>query len=164
MRLKFVLAVTIVAVMALGGVAMGQRGNSFATSDFVAELSGDNEVSFVVTDASGEAKFTVDGDRILFELEVEDGTNMFGAAGAHIHCAPAGENGPVVVFLAAQVPGGFDGDIEVKATFDADNIVNTSCGGTIAELVEQMEAGNTYVNVHSTQNPGGEIRGQIEEG
>lgn len=162
MRLKFVLVMTVAALIALGGVALGQKGNSFATADFVAELSGDNEVPPVSTDATGEAKFTVDGNEVHFELEVEDGENVFGAAGAHIHCAPEGANGPVVVFLAGAVPGGFDGDIEVKATFDGDNIVNTVCGATIAELVESMESGDAYVNVHSTQNPGGEIRGQIE--
>ena len=163
MRLKLILVMTVVAVMALGGVALAQRGQSFADSDFVAVLSGDNEVPPVATDATGEAKFTVDGDEIHFELEVEDINNAFGAAGAHIHCGQPGVNGPVVVFLAAQVPGGFDGDIEVKATFDEINIVNAACGATIAELVASIEAGNAYVNVHTTQNPGGEIRGQIEE-
>ena len=34
-------------------------------------------------------------------------------------------------------------------------------GMTILDLVAQMEAGQTYVNVHTVENPGGEIRGQI---
>jgi hypothetical protein len=160
MRLKLVLVMTVVAVIALGGVAMGQGGDS----DFVAELSGDNEVPPVETRATGVATFNRVGGGIHFELKVEDGRNLFGAAGAHIHCAPAGENGPVVVFLAGAVPGGFDGDVEVKATFDEANIVDTSCGATLRELIQSMRDGNTYVNVHTTQNPGGEIRGQIEEG
>lgn len=162
MRLKLVIVMTVVAMIALGGVAMGQ-GDSLATADFVAELSGDNEVPPVETDATGVAKFKRHHGQIHFELEVEDGSNLLGAAGAHIHCAPAGENGPVVVFLAGAVPGGFDGDIEVKAAFDADNIVNTSCGATLRQLIQSMRDGNTYVNVHTTQSPGGEIRGQIEE-
>jgi hypothetical protein len=35
-------------------------------------------------------------------------------------------------------------------------------GKTLDDLLEQMRAGNTYVNVHTKAHPGGEIRGQIE--
>ena len=84
-------------------------------------------------------------------------------AGAHIHCAPEGENGPVATFLAGAFPGGLDGKVEIEATLTDANIINPACGSTLAELVQAMEAGNTYVNVHSAANPGGEVRGQIEE-
>jgi len=63
------------------------------------------------------------------------------------HCAPAGANGPVVAFLAAPVPGGFHGNVDV--------------GAAVAELVDAMAAGDTYVDVHSPAFPGGEVRGQI---
>ncbi len=33
---------------------------------------------------------------------------------------------------------------------------------TINDLLDEMQRGNTYVNVHTVANPGGEIRGQIE--
>lgn len=131
---------------------------------FKTELSGANEVPPVTSAASGEAKFIVNADSIDFELEIDDATDLLGANGAHIHCAPAGENGPVVVFLAAAVPGGFDGHIEVKATVTEANIVDDECGATLDELVESMRDDNTYVNVHSPEHPGGEIRGQIHGG
>jgi hypothetical protein len=35
-------------------------------------------------------------------------------------------------------------------------------GKTIADLVADIKAGNAYVNVHTTEHPGGEIRGQIQ--
>jgi hypothetical protein len=41
------------------------------------------------------------------------------------------------------------------------NITNALCGATIADLVQSMQDGTTYVNVHTVVNPGGEIRGQI---
>lgn len=154
-----VTVVTVVGTVAIAGAAYG--GSPFRDATFVAELSGEEEVPPVATDASGEAKFEVDGDVLLFELEIQDAVDLLGAAGAHIHCAPAGENGPVVAFLAGVVPGGFDGTIGVKASLTDDNIVNSACGGTIGELVASMSAGGTYVNVHSPEHPGGEIRGQI---
>lgn len=150
-------------VGASGAAAGDGDPQTFEDAEFKAELSGDEEVPPVETDASGEAKFVVNADEtaISFELEIEDATDILGAAGAHIHCAPAGENGPVVVFLAGAVPGGFDGDVKLKATLTAANIVNDACGSTITELVQSMRDGNTYVNVHSPAHPGGEIRGQI---
>ena len=117
----------------------------------------------VVTATSGEAKFEVNEaqTKIEFELEIEDAVDILAAAGAHIHCAPAGLNGPVVVFLAGAVPGGFDGEVEIEATVTDANIINPACGSTIAELVQSMIGGQTYVNVHSAAHPGGEVRGQI---
>jgi hypothetical protein len=64
--------------------------------------------------------------------------------------------------LAGPVPGGFDGKVRVQGTLTDANIVNTACGSTISEIVDSMLAGNAYVNVHSAANPGGEVRGQIE--
>lgn len=94
-------------------------------------------------------------------MKITNGNDILGVAGAHIHCAPAGANGPVVAFLAAPVPGGFDGKVDVGATLTNANIINPACGATVAELLDAMAAGDTYVNVHSPAFPGGEVRGQI---
>ena len=146
--------------------ALAVSGGAYADSlEFEAELSGDEEVPPVVTDAEGDAKFEVNSDltEIEFEFEVKDGVGILGAAGAHIHCAPLGEEGPVVVFLAGDAPpAGFQDKVEMKGTFTAEQITNDACGGTIEALVEAMRLGDTYVNVHSIANPGGEVRGQIE--
>ncbi len=132
--------------------------------EFKAELSGDQEVPPIDTDTTGEAEFEVNEDltKIDFKLEIEDAVDILAVAGAHIHCAPEGQNGPVVAFLVGVVPPvGFDGDVEIEATLTTANILNPACGATVAELVDSMLAGATYVNVHSVANPGGEIRGQI---
>lgn len=131
--------------------------------EFEAELSGDQEVPPVATEAEGEAEFEVNEDmtEIKFKLKVKETVGMLGAAGAHIHCAPEGENGPVVVFLAGEVPGGFVEEFETEAVVTDINIINDACGSTIAELTEAMVNGDTYVNVHSTDFPAGEVRGQI---
>lgn len=149
------------AVVAVSGVLMGAGGGS--GRNFHADLSGDQEVPPIVTDTSGKANFHADRGEteIRFRLSVKNGDGVLGAAGAHIHCAPAGQNGPVVAFLAAAVPGGLDGKVDIRATLTDANIVNAACGATVAELLDSMQAGNTYVNVHSSDHPGGVVRGQI---
>lgn len=141
----------------------GAGANADDELEFEAELSGANEVPPVETEAVGEAEFEVDEDfsEIKFKLKVKEVDGILGVAGAHIHCAPHGENGPVVVFLAGAVPGGFVDEVEVEATFTDANVINDACGANVMELVESMLDGNTYVNVHSPDFPGGEVRGQI---
>jgi len=134
-----------------------------AAGDFKAELTGAEEVPPVETETTGEAKFELNEEmtEMEFELEIDKGVGILGAAGAHIHCAPAGVNGPVAAFLAGAVAGGFNGDLEIKATLTDANVLATACGASLAELIDSMEAGDTYVNVHSIDFPGGEVRGQI---
>lgn len=135
--------------------------------EFSARLTGDQEVPPVDTQTKGKASFEVNEDytKINYELKVKtrgmDTVGLLGVAGAHIHCAPAGQNGPVVAFLAGVVNGGLDGRVEFSATLTDANIVDDTCGATIADLVNSMSSELTYVNVHSLANPSGEVRGQI---
>lgn len=158
MKKLAILLATLLAVAVL--VAAGNDGPSFK-----ATLTGDAEVPPVATDTSGKATFHANEDEteIRYTLKVKDGIDILAVAGAHIHCAPAGSNGPVIAFLAGAHPGGLDGKLKVSATLTDANIINpaTGCGATIAELLDAMAAGDTYVNVHSAANPGGEVRGQI---
>jgi len=48
----------------------------------------------------------------------------------------------------------------VQGTFDFSNI-NLASGITWSLLLDPMRHGNTYVKVHTTGNPAGELRGQI---
>lgn len=151
--------ITLVLAMLLATSAWGKGAVNFRV-----ELSGANEVPPVETDTSGSAILHVDRalTEIRFKLDVRDGNKVLGVAGAHLHCAPAGENGPVVAFLAGMAPPGFDGDVQIRATLNDDSIINDACGADITALVESMLDGNVYVNVHDPDNPGGVIRGQVE--
>jgi len=139
--------------------------------EFKADLTGDQEVPPVVTNTTGEieVEFNDDLTEAEFELEVRDGVAV---TQAHLHCAPAGVNGPVMAFLFGFVPGGFDvdGDLAEFTLTDA-NIaaVGADCVPTIgmainniADLAQAMQDGNIYANVHSVANPPGEVRGQLE--
>lgn len=151
-----------IKVLTCFGFACALSTNTAADELFKADLSGDQEVPSVVTAASGMAMFRLDKSETSIEIQLRVNKGV-AVTQSHIHCAPAGENGPVVVFLAGLHAAGLDVDGKwVSNAFLTDgSIVNTACGATIEELAQSMRTGNTYVNVHSHAFPGGEIRGQI---
>jgi hypothetical protein len=155
--LRFVIALIALALVAAPAAAAGHR--------FVAPLSGDEEVPPVETRATGVATFKLsrDGSEMSFRLIV---ANIENVTQAHIHLGPPGVNGPVVVWLypegppPAPIPGRFQGVLST-GTFTEADLVGPLEGESFADLLDEMRAGNTYVNVHTLQHPPGEIRGQI---
>ena len=147
------------AVLLAAGLALGACED--ATEDqevFVTTLSGSNEVPARSTGASGASQIIIDGDRVHYSVEIDDINNVFAA---HIHTAASGVNGPVRVtfFNTAQSTALSTADKHILAegTFTAADVAGIS----FADLLAAIRAGNTYVNVHTTQFPGGEIRGQL---
>lgn len=133
--------------------------------NFRTHLKGENEVPSVDTNAQGQATFMLsqDGESIHYKLIV---ANIENVLMAHIHNAPAGVNGGVVVWLYPSSPppqlieGRFQG-VLAEGTITADDLVGGLAGQSLEVLLDEMKTGNTYVNVHTSQNPGGEVRGQI---
>ncbi len=132
---------------------------------FKARLVGSEEVPPATTTASGEASFKVtpDESQIIYTLDV---FGLGDITGVHIHCAPRGQNGPVVVNLMTHSqPVHIDGRL-VAGTIRAEHILaaGASCSPnitTLPHLAQAMREGQAYVNVHSTRYPNGEIRGQL---
>jgi hypothetical protein len=115
------------------------------------------------------AKVTIDesGTALHFKLNV---SNLNSAATqAHIHCGPVGANGSVAAFLLHFVATGVDahGRTAAGTITDADILPiadSPVCPGGIADLddlLDQIAAGNAYVNVHTLTSPPGEVRGQL---
>lgn len=146
----------------------GPAAHAAATRNFVAPLSGGEEVPAVATEARGLARFQLSrsGDEIEYRLIV---ANIENVLMSHIHLAPAGQNGGVVVWLYPEGPppqlieGRSDG-VLATGTITADQLVGALAGEDLGALLEVMEAGGAYVNVHTSQFPGGEVRGQIRAG
>lgn len=129
---------------------------------FFAKLVGSEEVPPVRTDAFGIAKFKVSRDekRIGFLLKVN---NLDNFTQAHIHIGRRGENGEIVVFLFGPVDPAISVDKGiVEGVITKDDLVGPLAGRPLSDLVDLMRRGKTYVNAHTTQNPEGEIRGQIQ--
>lgn len=127
---------------------------------FKADLSGANEATPVETDASGMAHFVFHDNELRFALFARDIEEVIQA---HIHLGPPGVNGGVVLFLKA--PGeNFSGSgLVAEGVVTGADLVGDLAGETLWDLIDEIEANNAYVNVHTVANPSGEIRGQIEE-
>ncbi len=139
---------------------------------FTAHLTGDEEVPAVETRATGQTVFqlSADGSQLHFRLIA---ANIHDVTMAHIHCGAAGVNGPVIAWLypegppPVQIVGRFAGVLST-GTLTAASVVpqpdSAACPGGVAnfaELLEKIDRGEAYVNVHTVAHPAGEIRGQI---
>jgi CHRD domain len=161
----------IILLIAMLGLTLAP--SALAGDNFVAPLSGDEEVPPRDTPAVGVAKFKLsdDGAALKFKVNVANIENVFAA---HIHCGAVGVNGPIGVTLFAGAPGGgrVNGTL-AQGTITAPDPGN-GCGWTdLAAVLAAINSGNTYVNVHTNDGlappntgpgdfPGGEIRGQIK--
>ena len=116
---------------------------SMAGDSLSLRMTGAEEVPPVSTSASGTGTIRVTDDR-----DVSGSFKTQGGAftAAHIHEGAAGANGPVVVPMDKT----------------GDNEWSTKAGAKLTESqFEAYKAGRLYFNVHTAQNKGGEIRGQI---
>ncbi len=156
-RAVFTVALAGLLLVTLAGSALAQ-GVGQPPSHFRAPLSGAEEVPPVETLARGVATFKFDRDltELSYKLIV---ANIEDVMVAHIHFGPAGENGPAGVFLFANGPVTVNG-VLAEGTITADDLIG-GVWADLAELESDMRAGLTYVNVHTLENPPGEIRGQI---
>lgn len=146
--------------------AQGAGGGKDGIKNFRTHATAAEEVPSNDSRAQGQAIFQLneDGTELHYKLIV---ANIQDVSAAHIHLAPRGVNGGVVAWLfppsppGQLLPGRTQGILEQGAITDAD-VVGPLEGAGLPGLLEEMLAGNTYVNVHTSELPGGEIRGQID--
>lgn len=126
-----------------------------ATAYFFAPLSGTSEAPPVRTAATGALIFewnpgTVRASGSFNNLESDFNPNILG--GAHLHLGMAGQNGGVIAPLTATT--GADNRTGVFTLEDNTLSVSAAFPDTIASRM-------VYVNIHSTDIPSGELRGQV---
>lgn len=158
---SFVALVSVVVVTLVGSPASaGNNGRAFTAS-----LNGFNETPSVSTTGRGSFRLTINGSTISYRLTYSRLENP--AAQAHIHFGDRDVAGGVIAFLcggggkpACPATGG-----TVTGTITAANIVGPNDQGiepgSFAEAVRAIRANHTYVNVHTSRFPAGEIRGEI---
>jgi CHRD domain len=139
---------------------VGAAGAQAAIVQGGALLTGDQEVPPTGSSAIGIGSFTLDTDtntisNLIIQVHGFSTSDLRPEieSQAHIHQAPVGVNGSVVVPLSVigtftDFPGGFKLEVPVIA-------------GIAQSVIDAMRAGDTYFNIHTVSFPGGEIRGQI---
>jgi hypothetical protein len=133
----FFLVTIVLALLVSGGHAGANSGRPLS-----ATLTGAAEINGGDPDGSGTATLTLNEGQgeICFTFTV---ANLATVTGVHIHKAPVGQNGPIVVPLNA-----------LSGCVNADPAL-------IKDIRQHPEA--YYVNVHTTEFPGGAIRGQLSK-
>ena len=144
----FGLVVALLGLVAAPASADRLSGSSHGGRPLATELSGQNEVAPNASAATGSAKFTVNSGlgEVCWVVSFSGLTTT--ATAAHIHVAPAGANGPVVI--PTPVPAVTSGEAEGCAVVDR----------SLAKAIKDEPAAY-YHNVHTATFPGGEIRGQL---
>lgn len=124
-------------------------------TEFQATLTGAAERPNPVSPAgSGTATFSLNqaGTAVNYSITVQNMTSAITAA--HIHLGNAEVAGGVVVAVTTPTNGG-------TVTGSVSSSTGLGLGVSFGSLLELMRNGDVYLNVHTANNPGGEIRGQI---
>jgi hypothetical protein len=135
----------------------GSIGGLDAEAAFVIQLTQAAEVPVPTpTGASGAAQVIMYPDRVDYEIT----GSITGVTMAHIHIGAPGVAGPIFVTLLNQPssPSGTINGLIVSGSFTSSNL---PAGVSLQALKDLLLSGNAYVNVHTTLNMQGEIRGQI---
>ena len=132
------------------------------TITFNANLSGGNEVPAIVTGSAGTAVVTWNTVTRTGTYRVEVYNMPVGTTASHIHVGADNVGGPVVINFTVPA-GGISNDYALSGTFACSDVVARAAQGinSCDDFEQALLLNNTYVNVHSTANPGGEIRGQL---
>ena len=176
MKKRIILAGIVVLTVA-AGVVLAQGFKSIREV-----LLGFEEVPAVSTAAEGEFRATINKDETEINYELSY-TGLEGSVQqAHIHLGQRGVNGGISVWLCSNLatpPTPASPPFPptqacppppatITGTITPNHVVGPTAqgiaAGEFAELLSAIRAGATYVNVHTSKFPGGEIRSQIDHG
>jgi hypothetical protein len=159
------------AVVVLGAGAFVLAQGFFGA--FNARLIGYEEVPAVSTNGNAhfKAELSPYGNAVNWELTYQSLEGNI--TQSHIHLGQRGVNGGIMVFLCTNLNNGPAGTqmcppppATIRGTFTAADVVGSASAQGIAageydEVLRAVNAGVTYVNIHSNLWPGGEIRSQL---
>lgn len=143
---------TVLAAVAAIGVACGDDTTGIPADVEIyraTPMNGANErPTAVTTNATGEAVITVIGNLVSWKVDV---TTITGVNAGHIHRRhPDSTFGGVIQGISPTTGGtNFSGTLAIGSAVVVDSVLAI------------IRAGRAYVNIHTTANPGGEIRGEM---
>jgi hypothetical protein len=156
-------------------------GSSSGSETFHANMTAAQEVPLPTGLANppptGTAVFTNNGDgTVSYTVNASGLTTQFSTTaspvtftGMHIHLGAVGVRADIAVPLTTPTPGATAGTTTVTGTFTsgtcttgAVNCINA--GNTIDTVLAAMRNGGAYLNIHTSRNGQGELRGQVQTG
>ena len=172
---RLVVSIAVIALVSATAVVLAQGGfkkiSEILTGYEETATSGGGAVS-TTGNGTFTARISNDESQIEWQLTYND---LEGAVQqAHIHFGQKAVTGPISVFLCTNLGNGPAGTqpcpappATISGNITAGDVTNLAnergiSAGELDELIAAIRAGATYVNVHSTRWPGGEIRSQID--
>ncbi|MDZ4723929.1 MAG: CHRD domain-containing protein [candidate division Zixibacteria bacterium] len=152
---------SLALLLALFSFVAANENNLANSRRFNTHLTGDEHVPSVNTTAQGQANFWLSKEETSLHYKVIV-SNIENVTAAHLHLGEMGATGPVIfrLFDGPTVKGRMQGVLAEGVIANAD-LISPLAGQTIDVLISRIESGDIYVNVLTTQNPNGEIRGQL---
>ena len=167
----------LIAAMAIATSLVVSAPTAYAdTITFTATLSGALEVPPVASPGTGFTTVVLNTTANTLFVDAAFSGLTSGTTASHIHCCVASPFLNANAGVATQVPsfigfplgvtsGSFAGLLDLTLASSYNPAFITAEGGTVpdaeAALVAGMENGESYLNIHTTTNPGGEIRGLL---
>jgi len=169
--------VIVLGLVAIAGLVNAQlslvvanNSQTLYSETFTANLTEDQEVPRTHASSTGQAHFFIrnDGAGIDYTIQASNLTSQ--VIGMHLHCARVGENGPVVVPLmgtTSSMISTTSSSIQIATSSILASDIQTAgmqCSPniqTLSHLAQAMREGSMYINIHTSNFPAGEIRGQL---
>jgi hypothetical protein len=150
-----------VGAAAVAALLIAAAGASAQVIVATATLGGGEETPILLSGGSATAEVAVDISAKEFAITLRVFNIPTTTTAAHIHVGGKGVAGPVVVDfpnIAGRL-GDFTTTFRVgEAAFRPSAAIGIN---SIDDVIQAVMTGNAYVNIHTTTNPGGEIRGQL---
>jgi hypothetical protein len=155
----------VLTTLALTAAALSAGAASAAAETFTltANLTGSEETPApgLNTGAFGKATVIVDTGARTISYRVDVFNLPSGVTASHIHVGGVGTAGPVIVNFAPPISA--SNDFAYAGTVpEAQWVLRAEQGIRSGDdVIQAILGGNTYVNVHSTVNAAGEVRGRL---
>lgn len=156
--------IVICALLMLAGAAIGSDASIHPKT----KLTGFQETPPILTNGSGTFEWILDISGTFVSYTLTFSGLSSNSTVAHIHFGQKGVAGAPIAFLCGggSKPACPAGGGTVTGTIAAPDVLGVPAQGIVAgnfaDFLTVLRSGDAYVNVHSTNHPGGEIRGQLK--
>src|SRR5215207_1251499 len=168
-KIFLLLSLSIVLVGMSEGVPSALNSTSAQQEErFIAVLNGSEVSPPVNTDATGEAEFILHREqpiRLFYNVSVTGiDSNSNNVTGVHLHNGISGFNGTAIAELPIIQGYERNGILAVGNLNGSSNFSNELSGKgelAISSLINYIDNNTVYLDIHTIDNPNGELRGQV---